>query len=151
MNRHSLNTALACLVLAVAPLALRADQPGHHPAYLHALTDLRHARAHLERRGGDPEVKWDEHTAIREIDAAIREIKEASIDDGKNLQDHPPVDAKADYAGRLHRALELLHKAEKDCSEEEDNNFARGLKKRAQEHIREAIRFTEEGIANARR
>jgi hypothetical protein len=94
-------------------------------------------------------VKWDEQTAVREIDAAIREIKEAAIDDGKNLEDHPPVDLKADYAGRLHRALELLRKAEKDCSEEEDNNFARGLKKRAQEHIRAAIHFTEQGIANA--
>ncbi len=151
MNRHTLNAALACLVLAVAPAPARADQPGHHPAYLHALTDLRHARAHLERRGGDAEVKWDEHTAIKEIDAAIREIKEASIDDGKNLQDHPPVDLKADYKGRLHRALELLHKAEKDCHEEEDNNFARGLQKRAIQHIKEAIRFTEEGIANAHR
>ena len=150
MNRHSLHAAIACMVLAVAPAVLRADQPGKHPAYLHALTDLRHARAHLERRGGDAMVKWDEKTAIREIDAAIREIKDAAIDDGKNLQDHPPVDAKMDWAGRLRRAVELLHKAEKDCSEEEDNNFARGLKKRAQEHIRDAIRFTEQGIANAR-
>ena len=96
-------------------------------------------------------MKWDERTAIKEVDAAIHEIKEAAIDDGKNLQDHPPVDAKADYAGRLHRALELLRKAEKDCHEEEDNNFARGLQKRALQHIKEAIRFTEEGIANARR
>lgn len=151
MNRHPLNAALTCLVMAVAPTAARADQPGRHPAYLHALTDLRHARAHLERRGGDAEMKWDERTAIKEIDAAIREIKEASIDDGKNLQDHPPVDMKADYKGRLHRALELLHKAEKDCREEEDNNFARGLQRRAIQHIKEAIRFTEEGIANARR
>jgi hypothetical protein len=151
MNRHNLHTALACMVLAIAPMAAHADQPGRHPAYLHALTDLRHARAHLERRGGNAEMKWDEKTAIREVDAAIREIKEASIDDGKNLADHPPVDAKLDYKGQLHRALELLHKAEKDCHEEEDNNFARGLQKRALQHIREAVRFTEEGIANAHR
>lgn len=137
-------------LIGLTSLVAQADQPGHHPAYLHALTDLRHARAHLEKRGGDAEVKWDEHTAIREIDAAIREIKEASIDDGKNLEDHPPVDAKADYVGRLHRALELLRKAKADCKEEEDNNFARGLQKRAVHHIEEAIRFTEEGIANAR-
>lgn len=150
MSRLSLNTALACLVVAIAPMMVRADQPGKHPAYLHALTDLRHARAHLERRGGDPQVKWDEKTAIHEIDEAIREIKEASIDDGKNLNDHPPVDAKMDYTGRLHRALELLHKADKDCHEEEDNNFAKGLQKRAIHHINEAIRFTEQGISNAK-
>jgi hypothetical protein len=151
MNRHPLSAALACLVLAAVPATLRAEQPGRHPAYLHALADLRHARAHLERQGGDARVKWDEQTAIREIDAAIREIKEASIEDGKNLQDHPPVDARMDFAGRLHRAIELLRKAERDCGEEEDNGFARGLKRRAQEHIQEAIRFTEQGIANARR
>jgi len=150
MNRLTLNSAIACIVLAVAPVAARADQPGKHPAYLHALTDLRHARAHIERRGGDAQVKWDESKAVKEIDAAIREIKEASIDDGKDLKDHPPVDAKMDYPGRLHRALELLHKADKDCHEEEDNNFAQGLQKRAIHHINEAIRFTEEGIANAR-
>lgn len=150
MNRPALLATLACIVLA-APMAVHADQPGHHPAYLHALTDLRHARAHLERRGGNAEMRWDEKTAIREVDAAIREIKEASIDDGKNLNDHPPVDAKLDDRGQLHRALELLRKAEKDCREEEDNNFARGLQKRAIQHIKEAIRFTEEGLANAHR
>jgi len=137
---------LTCLV--VAPVAAHADQPGHHPAYLHALSDLRHARAHLERHGGNAEMKWDEHTAIAEIDAAIHEIKEASIDDGKNLEDHPPVDVKLDFAGRLHRALELLRKAHADVKEKEDNNFARGLKARALKHISEAIRFTEQGIAN---
>ena len=93
--------------------------------------------------GGAAQVKWDEKTAIREI-------KEASIDDGMNLNDHPLVDAKMDYTGRLHRALELLHKADKDCHEEEDNSFAKVLQKRALHHIHEAIRFTEQGISNAK-
>jgi len=148
--KRLLALAVPALLLFGSTL-LCADQPGRHPAYLHALTDLRHARAHLERRPGDAMVQWDEHVAIREVDAAIKEIKEASIDDGKNLEDHPPVDARADYSGRLHRALELLRKAKADCMEEEDNNFARGLRGRAIKHIDEAIRFTEEGIANAHR
>ena len=151
MKRFTLHALVACVALAAAPAVLHADQPGKHPAYLHALQDLRHARAHVERRGGDAQVKWDEKVVIHEIDEAIREIKEASIDDGKNLADHPPVDAKMDFAGRLHRAVELLHKADKDCHEEEDNNFAKGLQKRAVQHINEAIRFTEQGIANARK
>jgi len=149
MKILTLGAALACAVIVLCPAPAQADQPGHHPAYLHALTDLRHARSHIERRGGDAQMKWDERTATKEIDAAIREIKDAAIDDGKNLEDHPPVDAKLDYNGRLHRALELLRKAEKDCREEEDNNFAKGLQKRAIKHIQEAIRFTEQGIANA--
>src|SRR5262252_9476269 len=38
-----------------------------HPAYLHALTDLRHARAFLAKPAG-AQVKWDENRAIRELD-----------------------------------------------------------------------------------
>jgi hypothetical protein len=136
-------------LVAMAPLAAHADMPGKHPAYLHALTDLRHARAHLERRPGDAMVKWDEKVAIKAIDDAINEIKKAAVDDGKPLTDHPPVDLKMDWAGRLHRADELLHKARKDIDEEEDNNFARGLKHRAQEHIDRAINFVAQGIANS--
>jgi hypothetical protein len=139
--------SLAGLLLAAG--AARADQPGRHPAYLHALEDLRHARAHLERPGpARPQVRWDENIAIRGIDDAIREIKEAAIDDGKDLRDHPPVDAALDWPGRLRRSLELLRKARADVSEEEDNNFARGLKRRAIERIDTAIRFVEQGIAN---
>jgi hypothetical protein len=140
----TLNAAIICAVLAAVP-AVAAE----HPAYLHALTDLRDARAHLERRPGDARVKWDESKAIHETDEAIREIKAASIWDGKGLVDHAPVDAM-EYGGRLRRALELLHKADADCREERDHGFAGGLQKRALDHIAEAIRHTEEGIRNAR-
>jgi len=149
LKNLTLATIAAFALAAILPATSNAEQPGHHPAYLHALQDLRHARAHLERRPGDAQVKWDEHVAIKEIDAAIAEIKAASIDDGKNLADHPPIDASLDYRGRLHRSLELLRKAHHDVDEREDNDFARGLKHRALEHIDAAIHFTEQGIANA--
>jgi hypothetical protein len=141
------------LLLAAATLLLFA--PGHssatpappreHPAYLHALTDLRHARAHLQRPDGG-ELKEQEKKAIREIDDAINEIKKASIDDGKDLNDHPPVDAKMDWRGRLHRALELVNKAHNDVAQEEDNSFAQGLQQRALEHIDKAHHHIEEAI-----
>jgi hypothetical protein len=137
------------VVLAMAPLAARADMPGAHPAYLHALTDLRHARAHLEKPA-KPQVAWDEGVAVKAVDEAIREIKAAAIDDGKPLQDHPPVDAGLDHVGRLHRAIELLRKAKKDIEERESNDFAHGLRARAVGHIDRAIHFTEQGIANNR-
>ncbi len=153
MNTPRLNLRLLLLpaVLALVPLSVRADEPGHHPAYLHALVDLRHARAHLERQGGDLAFRWDEGTAVREIDLAIREIKDAAIDDGKNLADHPAVDLRADYSGRVRRALELLRRARADCAEEEDNAFARGLKHRALRHIEAAIRLTEDALHEAHR
>jgi hypothetical protein len=134
-------------LLLVVPAVLSANPapPREHPAYLHALTDLRHARAHLERPGGG-ELKEQEKKAIHEIDEAISEIKRASIDDGKDLNDHPPVDAGMPWPGRLHRALELLDRAHHDVSEEEDNAFAQGLQARAILHIDKAHHHVEEAI-----
>jgi hypothetical protein len=116
-----------------------------HPAYLHALTDLRHARAHLERPDHG-ELREQEKKAIHEIDEAINEIKKAAIDDGKDLNDHPPVDARMDWTGRLHRAIELINKAHNDIAREEDNRFAQGLQQRALEHIDKAHHHVEEAI-----
>jgi hypothetical protein len=141
-----LSLALFGLLLAIpAVLSATPDPPREHPAYLHALTDLRHARAHLQRPDGG-ELREQEKKAIHEIDEAINEIKKASIDDGKDLNDHPPVDAHMPWGGRLHRALELLDKAHHDVSEEEDNAFAQGLQERALLHIDKAHHHVEEAI-----
>jgi hypothetical protein len=126
-----------------------AAPAGAHPAYLHALSDLRNARANLERKGGDRQMKWDEHDAIVEIDHAIEDIKKASVDDGKNLEDHPAVDAHEPRAGRLHKAIAALRAARGDIAQEEDNGFASGLRGRALHDVDEAIRFTEDGVRAA--
>jgi hypothetical protein len=140
-----MKTARHCAVLvfflAVCAALSFADDPGKHPAYLHSLSDLRAARAHLDRLTPSDRVDDEETHAIREIDAAINEIKKASIDDGKDLNDHPPVDVHMDKKGRYHRALELLDKAHHDISEREDDQFAHGLRHRALEHIDEAHRI----------
>jgi hypothetical protein len=114
-----------------------ADNPGRHPAYLHALSDLRDARAHLEHLSGDA-VNVEEDHAIDQIDKAIGEIKKAAIMDGKNIQDHVQVDAKVNRAGRFHRALELLDKAKSDVSGEEDQPDTAGLQLRVIQHIEKA-------------
>jgi hypothetical protein len=123
--------------------------PPKHPAYLHALTDLRDARWNLEHRPGDTATYENEDIAVTEIDRAISEIKRAAFDDGKNLSAHPPEDARLDRAGRLHHAAELLRKARADVDREEDNPQARDLKFRALEHITLAIQATERAIAHA--
>ena len=130
---------LAAVVALCAP-ATFADTPGHHPGYLHALSDLRYARALLRTDFGDD---WP---AIREVDAAIHEAREAAIDDGKPLGDHPRIDARLDRRGRLRRAIELLNAAQRDMDHEEDNPAARGWRNRAIHHIMEARRFTHEEI-----
>ena len=123
-----------------------ADVPGKHPYYLHALSDLRTARWMLQHRPGDAAVSANEDVAITEINKAIGAIKHAAIDDGKNLEDHPPVDTHEPRSGRLHKALAALHAAHDDVAKEEDNGFATGLRARAIHDIDEAIRFSEAGV-----
>ena len=135
-------------VAACTALTL-ADEPGRHPAYLHALTDLRHARAHLVRPTDSERMDSEEQHAIAEIDKAISEIKRAAIDDGKNLNDHPPIDAHMGHAGRYRRALELLDKAHQDIAREEDDASVRGLRNRAIHHIDEAHRIVDHLVMQA--
>ena len=143
--------ASALMMLMLAPFAANADLPGKHPAYLHALTDLRTSRWLLEHRPGDARVSAHEDRAIGAVDAAIGEIKRAAIDDGKNIHDHPVMDAPPEYAGRLHRASELLHKTRDDVAREEDDPGVRGLRNRAIGHIDEAIRQTDRAIFDVER
>jgi hypothetical protein len=123
--------------------------PGEHPAYLHALVYLRSARAHIEhdKRGG---LGTEEQEAIKEIDSTIGRIHHASLDDGKDLNDHPPIDPKLDRKGLLHKALALLEQTKTDISEHESDNFANGLRQEAlgfleeaQHHLKAALNVTE--------
>ncbi len=141
--------AAIVFLVALCTAVTFADEPGRHPAYLHALTDLRHARAHLENLAPTHHMDKEEERAIEEIDRAIDEIKRAAIDDGKNLNDHPPVDARLDRAGRFHRAMELLDKAHNDIAREEDEPAARGLRNRALHHIDEAHRIVDHLMVQA--
>jgi hypothetical protein len=124
-------------VLGFVALAIPAIGAQQHPAYLHALSDLRDARAHLQRPNHGA-LQQQEQDAISEIDKAIHEIKAASIDDGKNIDDHVAVDDHLEWGGRLRRANELLGKAFSDIDKEEDNPETHGLKRRALEHINAA-------------
>ena len=149
MSRKLSTTVLATLALAASFTALSAnaaDLPGRHPAYLHALTDLRDARWNLEHRPGDTAVSSQEDVAIVETDRAIQEAKVAAAEDGKNLADHPHEDANINRAGRLHHALELLQKAKNDVAREEDNPETRELRNRIVQHTDLAIEATRHAI-----
>jgi|SRR5277367_1764248 len=150
-----MKTARHCAVIvflvALCTAVTFAEEPGRHPAYLHALTDLRHARAHLENLAPTHHMEREEEHAIEEIDKAIDEIKRAAIDDGKNLNDHPPVDMRMDRAGRYHRTMELLARAHNDIAREEDEPSARGLRNRALHHIDEAQHIVDHLVEQASR
>lgn len=135
-------------VAAVAALGTTAwaDMPGKHPGYLHSLTDLRTARWLLSHQPGDVKVYGDEDVAITEINAAIGDIKRASIDDGKDLNDHPNVDVR-EHGSRLLRSIETLKRARNDIAKEEDNPEVRELRHRAVEHIERALHAAEKAHA----
>ena len=139
----------ATFVLAVTGCVVTPPPPPpapHHPAYLHALTDLRDARWNLEHRPGDAAVSTQEDVAIVETDRAINDAKTAAMEDGKNVYQHPPEDAKIDRRGRLHHANELLRKARKDVAEGESNPNAVELRNRVIGHIDLAIQATDRAI-----
>jgi hypothetical protein len=117
-----------------------APMPAIHPAYLHAISDLRYARALLYREDWRP-VMRDQKAAVEEIDHAIGEAKRAAIDDGKNPNDHPPIDRGLGWEGRFRKAMELLNSAEHDLSEVETNGAAAGWRNAALGNVRNAKAF----------
>jgi hypothetical protein len=138
--------AILGLLGGIASTASAQQLPGAHPYYLHALSDLRAARWFLYHQPGDAKVYAGEDVGIREIDAAIGEMKRAAVDDGKNINDHPTVDVK-EHGSRLLKAVETLKKAHGDADREEDNPQVRGLKHRILEHIEKATHAAEEAHA----
>jgi hypothetical protein len=134
--------ATGCVVAPPPP----PPAPQHHPAYLHALTDLRDARWNLEHRQGNAAISEQEDIAIVEIDRAINEARTAAMEDGKNVYQHPPEDARLDWRGRLHHADELLHKARNDVAQGESNGAAVDLRNRVIGHVDAAIAATERAI-----
>jgi len=120
--------------------------PGPHPAYLHALSDLRYARAYLDRWTPDEHQDPWEHAAVDQIDQAIAEIKHASIDDGKNLNDHPPIDTHLGVNDRFRDAEKLLGKAHHDLDKAEDVPQSRELRNQALQHIDMAWHSTQNAI-----
>ncbi|HEY3930296.1 MAG TPA: hypothetical protein VGL89_18130 [Candidatus Koribacter sp.] len=137
MKRHRFWISLLSLaaLMALCAPAMFADTPGNHPGYLHAMSDLRYARALLNSSFGD------QYPAVREISAAMDDLKNASWDDHKNPEDHPRIDAHLERAGRLHKTMEALDSAEHHLMQEEDNAKAAEWRNRALGHIREAKEY----------
>jgi hypothetical protein len=143
---YRIAVAASVLGLAFAFGASATPAPARHPEYLHALTELRTARAYLARPDSG-ELHQQEKDAIEEIDKAIGEIKGAAIDDGKDINDHPGLDSHLGWIGRLNKAAALLTKAHDDAAKEEDDASSQGLQARAVEHIGKARKFVEQAIA----
>ncbi|MFC5863623.1 hypothetical protein ACFPT7_15050 [Acidicapsa dinghuensis] len=128
----------AAVTLGASTAHAQAQMPGRHPEYLRALSDLRLMRGYLDRLTPDEHIDDEQQQAINEIDAAMQEIRRASIDDGKPLSFHPPIDARILPENRFRNAREAGNAAWRDVNQSEDDGYARGLKHRALDHIERA-------------
>jgi hypothetical protein len=115
-------------------------RPAVHPRYLSAIADLRYARALLWRPDWR-EVMRDQRGAVEEIDRAIAEAKQAAIDDGRNADEHPPIDRALGWEGRFRKVMELLDSAGRDLSFEEDNRSAAAWRGAALRNVQNAKGF----------
>jgi len=139
---------LAAFALTLPPLAAHAQWWQKHPAYVHAMSDLREAYWLVDHRDSrDPIAKDEERRAAGAIRAAYQSLRDASIVDEKNIGDSPPPDMNFDRrAGRLHAAMDLLRDAHNEVNREEDDPAARGFKQRALNQIDRAAAETDAAI-----
>jgi hypothetical protein len=136
------------LLIAITMFTSVASMAADHPAYLHALSDLRGARWLIDHRPGNSwKQSADESAAVRAIDAAMNDIKHAAIDDHKDINDHVGIQEINERIGRLRQASQLLRRTREDVNKRETNDFSQGLKVRALRDIDEAIKFTDKAIA----
>lgn len=141
--------ALAVMAIGVGGAApALADYPGPHPFYLHALGDLRYAHVLLDHGSYRPGVNGQEDAALDEIQRAYQDIRQAGIDDGKDIDDHF-VDQGIDRRGRLERALQALREARRDVARPESDPVALAARDRAVRAIDGAINHTQHAIYDA--
>ena len=134
--KASINTLIAITALVVFGSAISAQaQAPKHPGYIHALHDLRAARALLLVNHDQSGVLNQAYAAVHEIDSAIDEIKSAAVLDGKDVKDNPPIDAGMQPRDRFAKALDFLHAAHTDCDYPEQDAKAAGIRDRALKHI----------------
>jgi len=136
------------IALAAIALTAIAAAAAEHRYYLHALSDLRTAQWLIEHDPGEGAVSAQEHVAAADIDAALADLRRASIDDGKDAHDHVAVDAPNELPGNLHEALELLRHARADIQREQDDSATHGLRNRATRLVDAAIRATERALSH---
>lgn len=120
-----------------APAPPPGPPPGMHPRYASAIANLRYARALLWRDDWR-DVMRDQRAAIDEIDRAIGEARQAAIDDHRNPDDHPPIEARMGWEGRFRKAMEVMDAAERDLDQAETNPNAAQWRRAARQDIENA-------------
>jgi len=126
----------ALLTLFLLVPATPASAQG--PKYLHALSDLRSARAYLQM-DTRPDLANPVDHAIKEIDKAINEMKKAAERDGKDIWVTPPPQSGGNPAAPFHNAIRLLREARADVETGVDLPENNGLREWSIKHIDDAL------------
>lgn len=128
---HILRFAGALLAVSGLTVAAASASAQDRPeGYLRAMSDLRYARSLLDVKSY-PDVEPQTQKAVREIDIALSDFRQAAIDDRGNANDHPPVDAARRPHERFQDAVAALKRAHADAAAEPDDPHHRGLRVRA--------------------
>jgi hypothetical protein len=124
----------AFVLLAILFLAPAMQAHAQMPAYLHAISDLRTARAWLQQ-DSRPQIAPSRNHAIEEISKAIDDMKRAAARDGKDLDQVPPPHNGGDPNAPAHTAMRLLDEAYNDVARGADAPQNQGLQARSLRHI----------------
>jgi hypothetical protein len=130
--------AAFALILSLPRVVLPAQR---HSDYARTLYDLRLARVLLQRTSEAQTLNnsLDEvNIAIDNIDSAIAEINRGSVEQSTNRNDILRVDARMLWAARLSKSLELIEKAQHDCSKQKEIPETEGLQARVLGQIDQA-------------
>jgi hypothetical protein len=149
----SFRTLAATLAVGVGILAAQpamADVPGPHPGYVHALNDLRYAHW-LLHFPAEWNVTEHERAATGFIDRAFGDIRQAGVDDGKDVGEQMNVDASLSHRDRLVRALASLQSAHRDVNGWESDPYARSPRAAADGDLDAAITQVRAAIRDQRR
>ena len=143
MKSKTLLAAIVLLLFLVPVMPRRAESQnrGRHPHYLMALADLRLARGYLDKLTPSEHIDMDQDHAVHELEMAISQIKAAAIDDGKDMRDHPPIDANIRPGDRFQRAHDALDAAMHDVQQAEDDPETRDLRGKIVDHVSRAISY----------
>lgn len=138
------------LALSVAvPVSSFAGFFGDHRLYMHALSDIRYARA-LIQRPNPSIIPVDERKAAEELDVASSEIKVTASNDWKPINDHRSIDTHLDRRGRFTEALKVLAHAHNDVCKEVDDEKDKGLRNRAVNHLDQAMNYIRQAMRDKR-
>jgi hypothetical protein len=141
-ERHNqmriLKTLPGAVFALLTLLLIMPATPANAQAYMHAVSNLRSARAYLQM-DTRPAFHPHEESAISEINKAIDEMKKAAEHDGRDVWQAPPPQSGGDPAAPFHTALKLLRDARADIDHAVDQPGNQGLQARAIKHIDQAI------------